>query len=432
MVALALAMLVVTAEFSIAAVALPDIGADLRAGPAATAWVLLAYALPMAAIAIPAGRWIDRADPGLAIAISMLGVAASSVLAAFAPAMWVLLTARLLQGFSGGLTLAGYLPVIAASVDPSKRGRAISVVVTIMTLGGMAGASLGGVLAAALGWRSVFLLKLPLVAVAVWLLLRTTPRRQGLPRPDAALLWEAAVLCGGVGSTLLAVDLAPKQPVLAAGLGLAAIALLTLWARLPRSRPVVELLRTRTFGLTMAGLFLVCFNTGVLNFLLPYFLSDVLGEGPEVTGALLLVFIGAVSAMSPVGGWLADRTAALPVAATGGALTVAATTLLLPLGTDTGLVDLGWRLALIGLGFGLFNTPVITAIMASAPATATGTAGGVSGTVRMVSQTVAPAVTALCWTVAGGGLAGFRSGVTTLAVIQGLGVLALLAARRGR
>ena len=59
--ALGLAMLVVTSEMTIAAVTLPRLGADLEVSAAATAWVLLAYALPIAAVAIPAGRWADGA-----------------------------------------------------------------------------------------------------------------------------------------------------------------------------------------------------------------------------------------------------------------------------------------------------------------------------------------------------------------------------------
>ncbi len=61
-IALGLAMLVVTSEMTIAAVTLPGLDAELGVGPAATEWVLLAYALPMAAIAVPAGRWTDGAD----------------------------------------------------------------------------------------------------------------------------------------------------------------------------------------------------------------------------------------------------------------------------------------------------------------------------------------------------------------------------------
>ncbi|KAB1158807.1 MFS transporter [Micromonospora sp. AMSO12t] len=432
-VAVALAMLVATSEMSMAGVVLPSIGADLGADPAATTWVLLAYALPMAAIAIPAGRWADRADPRLILAVSMAGVGVTSVLAALAPALWVLLAVRLLQGVAGGLTLAVYLPVIAATVRADQRARVIGAVVTIMTVGGMAGTSSGGLVAGAVGWRAVFLLKLPLVAVALWLGLRALPRDgRGLPAPGLPLLREAVLLGGTVAAVLVAVDEITARPVLAAGLGALSVGLGLTWARLPASRPVVALVRARRFGFTTLGLFLVCFNVAVTVFLLPYFVADVLHEGPEVAGMLLLVQIGAMTVTSPVAGWLADRVGALPTAATGAGLTAGATLLPVTLSADAGLVHLGWQVALIGVGFGLFNTPVIAAVMATAPTGSTGAAGGVGGTVRMIATTLAPAVAALCWTVAGGGLAGFRTALVVLTAIQAAGVLALLAARGRR
>ncbi|HEX5596412.1 MAG TPA: MFS transporter [Micromonosporaceae bacterium] len=428
--ALALAMLVVTSEMSIVGVVLPSIGADLGADPAATTWVLLAYALPMAAISIPAGRWADRADPRLIFIVSMAGIGVTSAFAAAAPAMWVLLVARLLQGLTGGLILAVYLPMIAATVRVDQRARAISTVVTIMTVGGMAGASLGGLVAGSLGWRAVFLLKLPFVAVALWLGVRVLPRDgRGLPAPGLPLLRDAVLLGGTVAAVLVAVGEIATRPPLAAGLGAFAVVLGLTWARMASSRPVLALVRGRRFGLTTLGLFLVCFNVALSAFLLPYLLADVRQEGPEVTGMLLLVSIGAMAVTSPVAGWLADRIGALSAAATGAALVAGATLLPATLSADAGLVHLGWQVALIGVGFGLFNTPVIAAVTAAAPAGATGAAGGVSGTVRMIATTVAPAVAALCWTVAGGGLAGFRTALVVLAAIQAAGALALLAAR---
>src|SRR5919108_3470517 len=87
--ALGLAMLVVTSEMTIPAVTLPGIGADFTVSPSATAWVLLAYALPMAALAIPAGRWADGADVRAAFALSMIGIAFASVLVGLAPTFWL-------------------------------------------------------------------------------------------------------------------------------------------------------------------------------------------------------------------------------------------------------------------------------------------------------------------------------------------------------
>ncbi|WP_232212978.1 MFS transporter, partial [Saccharomonospora saliphila] len=217
--ALALAMLVVTSEMSLAGVVIPRIGADLDVAPAVTAWVLLAYALPMASVSIPAGRWIDGADPRAALLLSMTVVAVTSVLAALAPTIWLLLLARLMQGLAASLTLSGYMPLIALTVRPAQRGRAVSLVVTIMTVGGMAGASAGGLVAGELGWRAVLLLKLPLVAAVLWLARRAMPRTgRGLPRPGASTTVEAFLLGGGVAALLLAVENTAESPGLAAAL----------------------------------------------------------------------------------------------------------------------------------------------------------------------------------------------------------------------
>lgn len=206
--ALGLAMLVVTSDMTIAAVALPGIGADLDVGPGATAWVLLAYTLPMAGLGIPAGRWGDTADPRPVFLAALGAIAVSTVLTALAPTMAVLIAARLLQGAAGALVIAVYMPIVTASVPPSRRGRAISLVIMVMTVGVMAGAPAGGLVADLAGWRAVFLVKLPVLlaaALAGWVLLDRT-RVHGVPVPQRGLLAEALLLGGAVAALLLAVD----------------------------------------------------------------------------------------------------------------------------------------------------------------------------------------------------------------------------------
>lgn len=112
----AAATLVVASELTMSALALPLVGADLHAGPGATAWVLLAYSLPLAALAIPAGRWVDRADVRAVFTASLLAVGLASMLAAVAPTLWALLVARVAQGCAAAAYLAIHLPVITATV----------------------------------------------------------------------------------------------------------------------------------------------------------------------------------------------------------------------------------------------------------------------------------------------------------------------------
>ncbi|NUT91862.1 MAG: MFS transporter [Saccharothrix sp.] len=416
-VTLALAMLVVTTEMTVAAVALPSLGAELGVGPGATAWVLLAYTLPMAAIAIPAGRWVDRIDVRLAFLLALVGIGVASAVTAFAPVFWVLVVGRVLQGVAAALVLAAYMPIVVAAVEPAQRGRAIGYVITIMTVGGLAGAPLGGVMAGALGWRSVFLMKLPVLAVVLWLGVRSLKGDgRGLVGPDRGLWLEVVLLGGAITAVLLAFE---DMVWLVA----VAVVLAVAWGRLPASRAVLGLVRRRVFALPLATLTLVTMSGGLLFLLLPYFVTDVLGGSPEDVGLALLVFVAGVGLLSAVAGSLADRYGAWLVAVVGVVVTVVGLLLLLP--PVTSMVDLSWRLAVMGLGQGLFNAAINALLMSLAPEGMAGAAGGLSATARMIGSTVGPAVAALV--VEGGG--GFRTGVAVLTAVVVLGGVALAGSR---
>ncbi|GIG64483.1 MFS transporter [Phytomonospora endophytica] len=431
--ALALAMVVVTSDLMLAAVALPSIGTDLSVGPAATAWVLLGYALPMSAAAIPAGRWADRADIRKVFLLSMFGVGAASVLVAVAPTFWFLIAARFVQGLAGSLVLSVYMPIVAAAVSPDRRGRAIGYIITVMTIGSMVGAPLGGLAVGAFGWRGLFLLKLPVVAAALWLGWRAIPGNgKGLPVPDRVLIRDAVVMGGAVAAILLAFDRISEQPVLSAVLGAVAVVLAAGWLRLRSSAPLVAVVRRRTIGMALLGLFLMSFSIGLISFLLPYFVVDEMRLSPAMTGVALLFLSGAMAPVAPIAGKLADTFGAYKVAVAGAVVSVATLATMLTIDADSGLFGLIWRLVLIGIGSALFNGPINTALMAATPADAIGSAGGAFATVRTLASTVGPAVTALAWTVGGGGMTGFTIGVTTLVVVYVAGTVALLAASPSR
>lgn len=433
-VALGLAMLVVTSEMTMAAVTLPGIGADLAVSPSATAWVLLAYALPMGAVAIPAGRWADGADVRAAFVLAMVAIAGTSVLVSIAPVFWLVVVGRLLQGAAGALIIAVYMPIITTSVLREQRGRAIGFVITIMTVGAMAAVPLAGFVADAFGWREVFLMKLPLVAAVLWVGLRSVARipGRGLPRPGAALVREALLLGGAVATVLLAFEEFDARPFLAAGLVVAAVVLAAWWSRLAASRPVLVLVRTPAFGIPLLSLMATTFTGGVISFLLPYYVADVLHAGADLTGLALLFFVGAMAPVSAVAGALADRFGTRPVAIIGSAVGLAGMASMLTLDTGSGLVDMAWRIVVLGIGAALFNPAINAAMLAGAVVGSEGVAGGVGMTGRTIAMTVGPAVSALAWTIAGGGVAGFRAGIVVLSAVAVVGLLVLLVPVRRR
>jgi len=429
-VALALAMVVNTSDMTIAAIVLPGIATDFGVTPATSAWVLLAYVLPMAAIAIPAGRWVDRSDLRTVFVVSMVGVAAASVVAAMAPTFWVLLAARFVQGFVAALTMAVYMPIVVSSVREDQRGRAIGYIVSIMTIGGMLGAPLGGLIAGSFGWPGVFLLKLPVVIAAIVVGVISIPsNRKRLSVPDRALVRDTLVLGGAVTGLLLGMDNLTSAPVLAAGLMAVAVLLAIVWVRLATSKPIISVIATRVLGLNLLGLLLASLLIGLITFLLPYFVTDEMTAGPEVLGIVLLAYSAAVAPVSPIAGWLADRYGAHLIAVIGGVITAAGLATMLTLSGDATLVDLLWRMVLLGIGGAVFNGPINTALIKAVPPDMIGVAGGLFATVRTMASTLGPAGVALVWTFAGGGSGGFSAGVAMLLGCYAIGLVLMVFGR---
>ncbi|MEU9678359.1 MFS transporter [Streptomyces parvus] len=431
----AVATLLVASELSMAAFALPLIAADLHVTGSATAWVLLAYQLPMAALALPAGRWVDRSDPRTVFSASLALVAVASVLASIAPQFWILLIARALQGFAAAAYLAVYLPVVTLAVRPEQRGRAMSYHATIMMVGSIAVAPLGGWLADASGWRAVFWAKAPLLLAAAVLGLLSVPTRarsaDGAERAGRALAADVLLVGTAVTAALLAIEQAGQYTTwTAAALGIFALALGRWWTRLDTTRPVRTLLHNGSLAWPTLALMLNASVIGLITFLLPFFISDVMHRGSGFLSAALVFFVATSALITPMAGMLADRFRPLPVAAWGGALTVAALLPMLTLTPDTGLAGLGWRMALLGAGMALFNSPNMTAILQATPQDRTGTVGGVTNLARTLGTTLGPAVAALGWALGSGGTNGLRTGVAALIVLTLAAFSALLAAAR--
>lgn len=411
---LALATLTAASEISLSSFTLPLVGAEFGVSPGATAWVLLAYTLPSAALALPAGRWVDGADLRVVYLAGLTGIGVFSVLGVLAPNLPLLLAARALLGLVSVGFMACTTPALVRAVRPEERGRAMGWLMAVMTLGATGAAPLGGWVAEEFGWRAVFLIKMPLLVVVAVAGARVLRRGDGrLPLPGRGLVTEGAVLGGAMTALALSVELVDTAPVPAVAVLVAAVVLGTAWARLRVSRPVVGVLRSAAAGLPALVLVLFAVSTGLTSFVLPYFVSDVLHADAGLLGTAVLCWVGVMSLVTPVAGGVVDRVGPLPVAAVGAALVSAAILLHLPLGADTGLGDLAWRLMLLGLGAGLLNPAVTTAVLRSVPDERAGVAGGLTNTARTVGLVLAPAVSAAAWSAGG-----FRGGVWMLAGVS--------------
>ncbi|MFF7366709.1 MFS transporter [Streptomyces tricolor] len=292
-------------DMNIVNVALADIADGLHVSAATAQWAVLGYQLPVVALLLPAGRWLDGTGTRAAVLAATAGFGLSSALAAAAPwAPW-LIAARLAQGACGAVLFV-LMPVLAlGSVRPGMRGRAMSVPATLGPLGAVTGPAVGGLLLDHLGWRAVFLVKLPVCALALALAWRALPRDGGLRPPDRRSVADALLVASGVAVLLLALTLAadgPAWPLLA----VAALPPLWWWLRGPGGRPVTGVLSAAGLLRAHAAVLALAAGFAAMHYVVALHLQRDADVSATTTGLTLLAFPLGMAVAGPLGGRLAD------------------------------------------------------------------------------------------------------------------------------
>ncbi|MBV8955279.1 MAG: MFS transporter [Solirubrobacterales bacterium] len=161
----------VVLDFFIVNVALPSMQLDLHASDGALEWVAAGYALTSAVFLLTAGRLGDRIGRRRAFSLGLGLFTASSAACGAASGPEMLIVARLLQGVAGALLMTNVLSIIGVLYDGEDRTRAMTAYGLSLGLAAVGGQLIGGVLVqadiAGLGWRSCFLINVPIGVVAL-------------------------------------------------------------------------------------------------------------------------------------------------------------------------------------------------------------------------------------------------------------------------
>jgi len=164
-VVLSLGVAVVLGDAGVVTLALPDILRDFGAQVRGVAWVLIAFNLVLAVVAVPGARLCVRGDPAVATASGVIGFAAATTVCAVAPSLGVLIAARAAQAAGGALVIVGCLELLVAAAGVERAG------VRRWAAAGVAGAALGpvtgGLLTSAFSWRAIFVVQIPIVLLAL-------------------------------------------------------------------------------------------------------------------------------------------------------------------------------------------------------------------------------------------------------------------------
>jgi EmrB/QacA subfamily drug resistance transporter len=388
-------------------VALPVIGADLGASFQELQWIVTGYSLTLAAFILVAGSLGDHVGRRRVYVLGIVGFAVTSAACAFAPTPELLIAARILQGVAGALLTPGSLAIIQASFVPSDRGRAIGMWAGIGAVAPAIGPPLGGLLAE-YDWRWVFLINIPLAAVALALTYRFVPESRD-PQAAARLDWIGAVLgvvslgaltyalvgLGGEGGGAGAEAATGPGPLVwvAAVVAVAAGAVFVWW-QMKAPEPMVppSLFANRTFTVANVLTLGVYAALGAMFFFLVIQLQTTLGYRPSVAGLAGLPSTILMLLLSARAGALTTRFGPrIPL--TAGPLVAAAGTAWLAFvdAGDSYWLDILPGVLLFGLGLVLLVAPLTTTVLAAAPDRLAGTASGVNNAVSRAAGLLAVA-----------------------------------------
>ncbi|MBO9534289.1 MAG: DHA2 family efflux MFS transporter permease subunit [Solirubrobacteraceae bacterium] len=396
---LCLALLAIVVDNTIVNVALPTLAGELQADTSRLQWVVDAYTLTFAGLLMAGGALGDRIGRRSVLVGGLLVFGVASALAALAGGADALIAARAAMGIGAAFVMPATLSLLVP-LFPDERERATAVGVWAATAGiGVAlGPVVGGLLLEHFSWGAIFLVNVPLVALAIIGGLRLLPEsRDPEQRP---VDWLGAALSGaGLVALVWAVIEGPadgwtSSPVLA-GTVIGAVLLVAFgwWqTRTPHPLLDVRLFRDARFSAASTAIMVLFFGLFGFLFLATQYLQFVLGLSPLSAGVHVLPYAGAMIVSASLAAKVAEALGPRRVVALGMALFAAGLGVAGTLTIDSGYGLLAIALVLLGTGMGLAGTTATESILGSLPPERANVGSAVNDTTRELGGALGVAV----------------------------------------
>lgn len=327
-----------TLDSSIVNIALPTLTKVFSTDLHQTRWVVMAYLLVITGLLIPFGRLSDHYGRKPIFQMGFLVFTLGSAFCGLANELTGLVMFRVIQGIGAAMLMVNGPAIITTTFHTKERGRALGLLAMVVSAGLVAGPSLGGLLIGYSGWRSIFLLNIPIGFLGIFLV--HTCVKANRPVGTHSALFDSS------------------------------------------------LLKNRVFWTSNLAGFLIFMAFSSVTVLMPFFLEDVLSLEPQEAGTLMTVIPLTVFIVAPLSGYLSDRFGTVGLSFCG-ALTGCLGLFLMGgllggigLHEETNLSHVVLELGVIGVATGLFQSPNNSAMMGSVPLHKLGIASAVLAIIR--------------------------------------------------
>nr|WP_259669066.1 MULTISPECIES: MFS transporter [unclassified Rhizobium] len=365
---LCLSMLLPSLGTSSANIGLPALAQAFGGSFQEVQWIVLAYLLAITTLIVSVGRLGDMTGRRRLLLIGILLFTLASVICGVAPALWLMIAGRALQGLGAAIMMALTIAFVGETVPKARTGSAMGLLATMSAIGTALGPSLGGALIAGFGWPAIFLVNVPLGIVAFTLAYCFLPADVNMGKMKRAGFDMA-------GTLLLALALFAYALAMTTGRGsfgmlnlslLAAAffgAGLFVFAERKASSPLIRPAVFRNAALSASLVMNALISTVMMATLVvgPFYLSRALGLSEAAVGAVMSIG-PVISILAGVpAGRLVDRLDA-PFVIAAGLIAMAAGAIALAM--LPGMIGYIAAIAILTPGYQLFQAANNTAVMA--------------------------------------------------------------------
>jgi len=403
MAAVAMGIFLATIDGSIVNIALPTLQTDLQTTFGLVQWVVLGYLLTVTILLLSIGRWADMVGKKRIYAAGFILFTLGSLACGLSVTIWMLIAARVFQAIGASMMMALGTAIITESFPPNERGKALGISGLMVSIGIIAGPSLGGVILGKLTWHWIFFVNLPIGIIGTFMVLKFVPN----------IIPGIRQKFDFVGATLLLISLSSLLIGLTMGevtgygsiqvIALLGVFLVSLVAFLlvekSSPNPMIDL------AIFRSGLFSINLITGFITFvgiagttlLMPFYLENVRGYSPQVIGLMMAVVPVTLGVAAPLSGILSDKFGTRPLTVIGLGILITGYAAISTLQVDTSIAGYMLRYVPIGLGMGMFQSPNNSAIMSSVPRERFGVASGLLSLTRTLGQVTGIATLGAVW-----------------------------------
>jgi DHA2 family multidrug resistance protein len=385
-------MVMAMLDSSIVNVSIPTIMADFGSNVADIEWVVTAYMLAFAVL-MPLTAWLrDRVGHKILYSMSLLTFTVGSLLCGLAWNLPSLIVFRVVQALGGGAMNPTGMAMIAEVFEPKERGRAMGFFGMGIIVGPAVGPTLGGYLTAAFGWRSIFLVNLPVGIFAALMALEMLVLDRPHPHEKKPFdVWGFAFLSLFLLSFLLGISRGETEGwtsryiLSCAALSLFGFIGFLVAESLVRDRIMdLRLFRYPVFSVSMliSAIRSVALFGGV--FLLPLFLQQLKGLTAIQSGLILLPGSLAVAVSMPIIGWLSDKSSPRFLTLVGMVCLIYSMYLYRNISIYMSIWDIIYPTIIRGVGMGLLMAPIMTLALNAVPRRSAGMASSMMSVIQQV------------------------------------------------